>query len=139
MRVVESGPLRVAAEIRGRIGAWPFVTARVRRGGPAPDRLPDDVRVPARRAAVRRAGGDNGEQQQRPAQRFRVGEAWETGRDATRSNRRPFYDSSFKLQALFPAKLRRPTLDKNAPFDVCRSTIATRATTRGTRSRTTWS
>jgi alpha-mannosidase len=56
--------------------------------------------------------------------RFRVGEPWEPGRSTVRSNRRPFYDASFKLQVLFPARLKNPTLDKNAPFDVCRSTVS---------------
>jgi alpha-mannosidase len=68
--------------------------------------------------------GRRARQPDAPRQRFRVGQPWEPGRPAPRSNRRPFCDSSFKLQALFPVNLRRPSLDKGAPFDVCRSAIA---------------
>ena len=123
VRVVEEGPLRVTAEVRGRIGMWPFFTlvsaaaGRRRIDFRTTFELPVDAPPFGRGRQPQRQPGQQG-------QRFRVGEPWEPGRSATRSIRRPFYDSSFKLQALFPVKLSRPTLDKNAPFDVCRSGIA---------------
>lgn len=116
----QQGPLRVAASIRGRIGAWPFVTrltlAAGRRRIDFETTFEFPVDSPPFGVGRRQLG-----QPQRQS-RFRLGEPWEPGRDVTRSNRRPFYDASFKLQALFPAKLQNPTLDKNAPFDVCRAT-----------------
>ena len=124
--LLERGPLRVTAAIRGRIGPWPFVTHLSAAAGQrridflTTFEFPPDAPPPG-------GGGRRPEppqQQIQQQQRFRVGEPWEPGRDATRSDRRPFYDSSFKLQALFPAKLRSPALDKNAPYDVCRSTLA---------------
>jgi len=117
--IVEQGPLQVAAEIRGRIGKFPFVTrvslatGRRRIDCKATFDFPVDV-TPAGRGRQRAVTTQ-------PRERFRLGEPWDAQRDTVRSNRRPFYDSSFKLQALFPAKLRQPTLDKNAPFDVCRA------------------
>lgn len=44
-------------------------------------------------------------------------------RNAYASNRRACYDDRYKLSLLFPAALENPTLDKDAPFDVCRSTL----------------
>ena len=38
-------------------------------------------------------------------------------------NRRAFCDDRFKLNVLFPADLRSPRIYKNAPFDVCESTL----------------
>lgn len=45
-------------------------------------------------------------------------------RNAYNSNRRACYDDRFKLSMLFPAALENPGLDKDAPFDVCRSSLA---------------
>ncbi len=121
VRIVEQGPLRVTAEIRGRIGAWSFVTRVSAAAGWRRIDFHTSFEFPVDSLPF---GGRGRQQQPGQRQRFRVGERSEAGRPATRSVRRPFYDSSFKLQALFPANLRRPTLDKNAPFDVCRSTVA---------------
>jgi alpha-mannosidase len=108
VRIAEQGPLRVAAEIRARIGAWPFVTLVSAAAGRRRIDFSTTFELPV----------------DPQPKRFRVGEPSEAGRAAKSSIRRPFYDSSFKLQALFPVKLRRPmTLDKSAPFDVCRSTV----------------
>ena len=125
VRVVEHGPLRVAAEVRGRIGAWPFVTHVSAAAGRRRIDFCTTFEFPVDSPPFGRGRRprDQGEPQQ-PPKKFRLGEPWEPGRSATRSNRRPFYDASFKLQALFPANLRRPALDKDAPFDVCRSAIA---------------
>ena len=35
--------------------------------------------------------------------------------------RRPYYDDRYKLHLLFPVSLKHAGIDKNAPFDVCRS------------------
>lgn len=42
-------------------------------------------------------------------------------RNAHTANRRAFYDDRFKLNMMFPTVLRDVVVDKNAPFDVCRS------------------
>ena len=44
-------------------------------------------------------------------------------RDAYANPRRACYDDRYKLTMLFPAALDDPHLDKDAPFDVCRSTL----------------
>src|SRR5262249_20105035 len=100
VRIIEQGPRRVAAGIHGRIGAWPFVTlVSAAVGGRRIDfrttfELPID------------SSPFGGRQRPQPgdvqAKRFRVGAPSDTGQATTRSIRRPFYDSSFKLQALFP-------------------------------------
>lgn len=51
-----------------------------------------------------------------------IGEFAQT--DAYANNRRACYDDRFKLSMIFPATLETPTLDKNAPFDVCRSRLS---------------
>lgn len=37
--------------------------------------------------------------------------------------RRPYYDDRYKLHLLFPVSLENTKIDKNAPFDVCRSRL----------------
>lgn len=44
-------------------------------------------------------------------------------KDAFNSNARAFYDDRYNLNILFPVALESPTLDKDAPFDVCRSQL----------------
>ncbi len=44
-------------------------------------------------------------------------------KNAYNSNRRACYDDRYKLNLYFPARLADPHLDKNAPFDVCRSRL----------------
>jgi alpha-mannosidase len=121
--IAEQGPLRVTAIIRGRIGDWPFETRVSLSAGARRLDFQTTFDFPLDPPPGPRGRRDvAGARPQSQPQRFRVGEPWEPSHDTVRSNRRPFYDSSYKLQALFPAKLRRPTLDKNAPFDVCRAT-----------------
>ena len=111
--LTETGPLRVAAKIEGMIGSYPFTTTvRLTAGSNRID-FTTNIDFPLDSGPFSRPRG--------PA-KLRIGEPWERGKDATRSNRRPCYDSSYKLQALFPTSLKNPTLDKNAAFDVCRST-----------------
>lgn len=43
--------------------------------------------------------------------------------NAYAENHRACYDDRFKLSLLFPAALDNPRLDKDAPFDVCRSQL----------------
>lgn len=43
------------------------------------------------------------------------------------SNRRAFYDGRYKLNCYLPLALDRPALWKEAPFDVCRSTLESTA------------
>jgi alpha-mannosidase len=121
VRVIEEGPLRVTAEIRARLGPWPVVTRVTAAAGCRRIDFHTTLDLPVDEPPFGR-----GRREPAPAgeKRFRVGEPWEPGQNTIRSNRRPFYDSSFKLQVLFPTKLKNPTLDKNAPFDVCRSTVA---------------
>jgi len=112
--IEEAGPLRVTIRIDGHIGPYPFHT-RVSCSVSCP-RI--DVRTsfdfPSNAQPFQRGGNPQG---------FRIGEPWPADREVTRSDRRPLYDSSYKLQALFPAALKTPVLHKNAPFDVCRSTL----------------
>jgi alpha-mannosidase len=112
--IVEQGPVRLAVQIAGRIGPHPFTTRLSMAAGQRRIDLQATFDFPVDAPPFTRAN---------QAQRFRVGEPWERGREVTRSNRRPCYDSFYKLQALFPVALARQTLHKNAPFDVCRSTL----------------
>lgn len=50
-----------------------------------------------------------------------IGEYYQ--RNAHTANRRAFYDDRFKLNMMFPTTLGKVVLDKNAPFDVCRSQL----------------
>ena len=118
VRILEKGPLRATVAIHGHLGPWPFVTHVSVSAGCGRIDFQTTFEFP-----VDGQPFGSGRRQPEQQQRFRLGEPWEPGRETTRSNRRPFYDSSFKLQALFPARLRRPALDKNAPFDVCRSSM----------------
>ena len=44
-------------------------------------------------------------------------------KDSFSANHRACYDDSFKLSVMFPAALGEVVVDKNAPFDVCRSQL----------------
>ena len=112
--ITEKGPVRLAARIEGNIGQYPFTTDLSLVSGQRRIDLRTTLHFPVDGLPF---AGNNARK------RFRVGEPWERGRDATRSNRRPFYDSSYKLQALFPLALDRPKLYKNAAFDVCQSKL----------------
>jgi hypothetical protein len=93
VRIVEQGPLRITAEVRGRIGAWPFVTLVSAAAGRRRIDFRTTFELPVDSAPF--GGRGRGPQQQPGQQRFRVGEPWEAGRSETGSVRRPFYDSSF--------------------------------------------
>jgi alpha-mannosidase len=124
VRIIENGPLRVTAEIRATLGEWPVVTRVTATGGSHRIDFQTRLELPVDEPPFGRNRRQPGVPAQPGAKRFRVGEPPEPGQNTIRSNRRPFYDSSFKLQVLFPTRLKNPTLDKNAPFDVCRSTVA---------------
>lgn len=47
-----------------------------------------------------------------------IGEYYETDK---KGNRRAFYDDRYKLSVLFPIKLNKTEVYKDAPFDVCKS------------------
>jgi len=119
IELLEHGPLQAVVEIRGKIGEWPFVSRISVAAGQRRIDFHTTFDFPADTQPFNNRRRENGGSQ--PAKRFRVGQPWEATRNTVRSNERPFYDSSFKLQALFPVSLKQPTLDKNAPFDVCRS------------------
>jgi alpha-mannosidase len=122
--MTEDGPLRKTARIDGKIGAWPFSTTVSLVAG---QRRIDfqttlDLPVDSPPFGRQQRGQFGSPPSQQPSQpRFRVGEPWEPGHNTVGSGRRPQYDSSYKLQVLFPAALERPTLYKNAPFDVCQA------------------
>jgi alpha-mannosidase len=112
--IEESGPVRGTVRIDGKIGPYAFVTrVSVTARSPRID-FSTTFDFPVDAPPFARPN--------RP-QTFRIGEPWEPRKDVTRSDRRPMYDSSYKLQALFPAKLKSPVLDKNAPFAVERSKL----------------
>jgi alpha-mannosidase len=111
--LTETGPLRATAKIDGFIGSYPFTTTISLTTGSNRIDFKTNIDFPLDSEPFR---GPRGQA------KLRIGEPWQRGRDATRSNQRPCYDSSYKLQALFPTSLKNPTLDKNAAFDVCRST-----------------
>ncbi len=99
--VCEAGPLRAAVEISGRIESSPFVQrVSIAQGSPLID---CSVRI---------------EWKGNP----RIGEFEE--KDGFRNRRRPAYDDRFKLLAMFPVSLANQTIAKNAPYDVCESSLA---------------
>lgn len=101
VRVVENGPLRVTVEVSGRIAGSPFVQrVSIAQGSPV---IACSVRI---------------DWQGNP----RIGEFEE--KDGYKNRRRPAYDDRFKLLALFPTRLEKQTVTKNAPFDVCESKLA---------------
>ena len=51
----------------------------------------------------------------------RIGEFEE--KDGFRNRRRPAYDDRFKLVAMFPVSLANQKIAKNAPYDVCDSSL----------------
>jgi len=100
LRVVERGPLRATVEISGELAGSPFVQrVSVTQGSPVID---CSVRI---------------DWQGEP----RIGEFEE--KDGWGNFRRAAYDDRFKLLVLFPTPLERPSLSKNAPFDVCESRL----------------
>jgi alpha-mannosidase len=108
--VTESGPVRAAVRIEGHIGPHPFTTVLSLTPGQRRIDFQTNFDLPV---------ADH----EHPDRKVLIGQPWEKGRDTMRSNQRPLYNNSYKLQVLFPAAIKRPTLFKNAPFDVCRSTL----------------
>jgi alpha-mannosidase len=104
LTVVENGPVRARVQINGQIGVHPFVqTITLVQGQP---RIDFNLRIDWKGNPG--IGAEYGQT-----------EPW---RQTDR--RRAFYDSRFKLLALFPAKLESPKVFKNAPFDVTESRLA---------------
>ncbi|HEY8748086.1 MAG TPA: glycoside hydrolase family 38 C-terminal domain-containing protein [Tepidisphaeraceae bacterium] len=110
--IEETGPLRATIRIEGHIGPYPFRTRL--------SMIKDSPRIDVRTMFDFPVNAPPFGRPTQP-QTFRVGEPWPKGKDSTRSDRRPLYDSTYKLQALFPVAMKNPVLDKNAPFAVCRS------------------
>jgi alpha-mannosidase len=101
--IIENGPLRVRIILAGNVGEHPF------------------------RVAVTLANGE-------PRIDFRVrfqfkpntwiGDPWRVPIERKRiERRRSYHDDRWKLNAFFPVALRRQTIYKDAPYDVCRSKL----------------
>lgn len=100
VKIVENGPLRATVEISGKIADNPFTQrVSVTQGSPVID------------CSVHIAWQGNP----------RIGEFEET--NGWGNFRRAAYDDRFKLLALFPTLLSKPSLTKDAPFDVCESKL----------------
>lgn len=98
--VVEDNAFEKSVRINGFIASHPFVqTITIREGQP---------RIDFRLTVDWQGNPGIGEYRQK---------------DAYRSNRRAFYDDRFKLSVLFPVALDSAVLYKDAPFDVCKSTL----------------
>ncbi|MDB5294073.1 MAG: alpha-mannosidase, partial [Phycisphaerales bacterium] len=114
--VTEPGPIRATVRIEGTIGPHPFATELSVAAGRARIDVRTTVKFPIGRPTTARPG---------KPEPFAVGASPPpAGKGDENGNRRAFFDSRPKLQALFPVTLDRPTLDKSAPFDVCRTAHA---------------
>ena len=100
VRVVESGPLRATVEVAGTIAGHPFTQCVALTQGAAT--IDCSVRVDWRGSP-------------------QIGEFAET--NGYNNRRRPAYDDRFKLLALFPTDLANQRISKDAPYDVCESTL----------------
>jgi alpha-mannosidase len=122
LTMLEDGPLRRTVRIDGKIAAWPFTTTITLVTGRRRIDFRTILDLPFDSPPFDHGGGrpfPNGKRQPQ----FRVGEPWEPGHDTlSGGGRRPQYDSSYKLQMLFPAALEQSRLFKNAAFDVCQAT-----------------
>lgn len=102
LQIIENGPLRLKVALKGKIGKYPF----------------ESLITLAK-----------GEKQIDFKTKFHfdkevmIGEPWEGKRPARGEHRKPCYDSRWKLQAFFPTPFQNQTLYKNAPYDVCKSTL----------------
>lgn len=96
----EAGPLRATVEISGDLAGNPFVQRISLSQGSAV--IDCSVRI---------------DWQGNP----RIGEAEE--KDGWRNRQRPAYQDRFKLLTLFPVNLPHQKITKNAPFDVCESSL----------------
>ncbi len=100
IRVVEGGPLRATVEISGLIAGNPFV-----------QRVSVAVGMPLIDCSLRIDWQGNP----------RIGEFEE--KEGFKNRRRPAYDDRFKLLTLFPTRLEKQSIAKNAAFDVCESEL----------------
>lgn len=99
LTVVRDNPFEKTVRLEGQIAGHPFAqTLSLKAGSP---RIDCYLRIDWR--------GNAG-----------IGEYRE---EHWRDNRRAYCDARYKLNVLFPADLREPSLSKNAPFDVCRSRL----------------
>jgi alpha-mannosidase len=102
LQIIENGPLRIKALIKGKIGKYGFETL------------------------ITLA---NGEKQLDFKTKFffnkdvLIGEPWDGERPTRGQHRKPCYDSRYKLQAFFPAAITNQVVYKNAPYDVCTSRL----------------
>ena len=98
--VLKDNAFEKSVRINGLIASHPFVqTITIRKGQP---------RIDFRLTVDWQGNPGIGEYRQK---------------DTYRNNRRAFYDDRFKLNVLFPVALDSAALYKDAPFDVCRSTL----------------
>lgn len=98
--IPEQNPISLKLALHGKIGIHPFTqTIRLTQGE---KRIDMRVKIDW----VGNPGIGEGNQEFRQEDR-----------------RKPFYDSSYKLQVYFPAKLKSGLISKNAPFDVCESRL----------------
>ena len=99
--ILENGPLRVKAEIRGMIADAPFIETLTLVEGQR--RM--DIHLEIDWTHNTGIGEDPDEVKGHPLEKA-------------------FYNDSFKLQALFPANLNEQKIYKNAPYDVLQSRLA---------------
>ena len=101
VKVVESGPIRIRAQVTGHIGNVPFQTIITLVNG-------------QRRIDF--------QTQFTYEQDTWIGDPWDIEPEDRRTQRRrSHHDGRWKLQAFFPVRIGCHTVFKNAAFDVCRS------------------
>ncbi|MDB5325252.1 MAG: glycosyl hydrolase 38 domain protein, partial [Phycisphaerales bacterium] len=116
--VIEAGPLRAVVKIDGHIGPWAFSTRLTVTAGRRRIDFETSFDLPLDEPALGLREKD------RSGPLLRIGEPWQSGRLTTHSDERPIYDSSRKLLAQFPVAFKPSALFKDAPFDVCRTTVS---------------
>jgi len=104
VNIIETGPLRVVAEVTGLIGSTSFKqTIKLTQG---------QVRIDFSIELGWKGNTEIG----KPASN--------TDREKLRRSReKAFYDDRYKLLVNFPSAMQSPKLFKNAPFDVCESKL----------------
>ena len=102
VQILEDGPLRIKAVLRGKIGRYPFETVVTMAAG-------------EKQIDFRTRFFFNSE--------VLIGEPWIGKRPTRGEHRKPCYDTRWKLQAFFPSSFKNQVLYKNAPYDVCTSRL----------------
>lgn len=98
--VIEQTPFKVSVEMEGQIAGNPYTQIyTLEKGG---------KRIDCHLKIDWKGNPSIGE--------FKTEDTWAT-------NKRPFYDSRYKLTLLFPAATGEQEVYKNAPFDVCKSRL----------------